>query len=766
MAKDPVCGMVVDEKIAISAEIEGREFYFCSSNCLNTFANPEKELSKLKKRMYVAASGALILAILRGIVYLGLAFGAITVTWAPIPNLPYLTWGLLLFIIVTPVQFIGGWTFYKGAYEAIKRKTANMDLLISIGTLAAYIYSVVVLFFPGLFPVKERDVYFEVSAVIIAFVLLGKYMEEAIKKRSSASVRKLLDLRPTIARVIRNGEVKEIPANEVIVNDTLLVKPGEKIPTDGIVIEGISAVDQKMITGESIPVDKKEGEEVIGATVNKQGLLKIRATKIGVETALSQIVHIVEEAQSSTGKIQRLVDTVSAKFVPTVVSVSVAAFLVWYFVMGSFVMGLLSFIAVLIIACPCALGIATPAALMVGVGKGAEAGILIRGAEYLELSQKINTVVLDKTGTITKGEPSVTDIVSFNGYSDKDVLFNAASVESGSEHPLAQAIVKSALTIQQTIVKEFFKKQEQEQKQQHSNEQSQKKYWQKEERKEEGKEEEENDDAQKNEKDISMIQNLKQFEALSGMGVKAIVNNKHILFGNRKLIKKFTGHLDFDSTLKDDNDVLEEKMTKLESEGKTVMILAVEEDIAGLVAVADTIKESSADAVKALKELGIEVIMLTGDNEKTSRAVAQKVDISNVIANVLPGEKAEIVKQLQSKGKVVGMVGDGINDAPALAQADIGIAIGSGSDIAKETGGIILIKDDIMDVGRAIKLSRITMKKIKQNLFWALIYNAAGIPVAAVGLLSPILAAVAMAFSSISVIANSSLLKRIKIIDE
>ena len=766
MPKDPVCGMVVDEKTAISVEIEGREFYFCSSNCLNTFANPEKELSKLKKRMYVAASGALILAILRGIVYLGLAFGAITVTWAPIPNLPYLTWGLLLFIIVTPVQFIGGWTFYKGAYEAIKRKTANMDLLISIGTLAAYIYSVVVLFFPGLFPVKERDVYFEVSAVIIAFVLLGKYMEEAIKKRSSASVRKLLDLRPTIARVIRNGEVKEIPANEVIVNDTLLVKPGEKIPTDGIVIEGISAVDQKMITGESIPVDKKEGEEVIGATVNKQGLLKIRATKIGVETALSQIVHIVEEAQSSTGKIQRLVDTVSAKFVPTVVSVSVAAFLVWYFVMGSFVMGLLSFIAVLIIACPCALGIATPAALMVGVGKGAEAGILIRGAEYLELSQKINTVVLDKTGTITKGEPSVTDIVSFNGYSDKDVLFNAASVESGSEHPLAQAIVKSALTIQQTIAKEFFKKQEQEQKQQHSNEQSQKKYWQKEERKEEGKEEEENDDAQKNEKDISMIQNLKQFEALSGMGVKAIVNNKHILFGNRKLIKKFTGHLDFDSTLKDDNDVLEEKMTKLESEGKTVMILAVEEDIAGLVAVADTIKESSADAVKALKELGIEVIMLTGDNEKTSRAVAQKVDISNVIANVLPGEKAEIVKQLQSKGKVVGMVGDGINDAPALAQADIGIAIGSGSDIAKETGGIILIKDDIMDVGRAIKLSRITMKKIKQNLFWALIYNAAGIPVAAVGLLSPILAAVAMAFSSISVIANSSLLKRIKIIDE
>lgn len=750
MAKDPVCGMVVDEKTAISAQIEGRQFYFCSSNCLNTFANPEKELSKLKKRMYVAASGALILAILRGIVYLGLAFGAITVTWAPIPDLPYLTWGLLLFIIVTPVQFIGGWTFYKGAYEAIKRKTANMDLLISIGTLAAYIYSVVVLFFPGLFPVKERDVYFEVSAVIIAFVLLGKYMEEAIKKRSSASVRKLLDLRPTMARVIRNGQVKEIPANEVVINDIILVKPGEKIPTDGIVIEGTSAVDQKMITGESIPVDKKEGEEVIGATVNKQGLLKIKATKVGVETALSQIVHIVEQAQSSTGKIQRLVDTVSAKFVPAVVSVSVAAFLVWYFVMGSFVMGLLSFIAVLIIACPCALGIATPAALMVGVGKGAEAGILIRGAEYLELSEKINTVVLDKTGTITKGEPSVTDIIPFNDYSDKDVLLLAASVESGSEHPLAQAIVKSALNVRKTIVKEDSKRQgKEEQQEHHSQEQSQEK----------GNEEQKG-------QDISILQNLRQFEALSGMGVKAIVDDKHILFGNRKLIKKFNVHFNFVSSRKDGDDVLEETMTNLESEGKTVMILAVEEKITGLVAVADTIKESSPDAVKALRELGIEVFMLTGDNEKTAKAVAQKVGITNVIANVLPGEKAEIIKQLQSKGKVVGMVGDGINDAPALAQAHIGIAIGSGSDIAKETGGIVLIKDDIMDVARAIKLSRITMKKIKQNLFWALIYNAAGIPIAAVGLLSPILAAAAMALSSISVIANSSLLKRIKIIVE
>ena len=415
MAKDPVCGMVVDDKTALKANIEGRQFYFCSSSCMKTFANPEKELSKLKKRMYVAVTGALILAIIRGALYLGLAFGAVAITWAPIPNIPYLTWGLLLFIIVTPVQFIGGWTFYVGAYEAIKKRTANMDLLIAVGTLAAYIYSSVVLFFPGLFPVKERDVYFEVSAVIIAFVLLGKFMEEAIKKRSSASVRKLLDLRPSMARVERNGVELEIQAKDIVVNDILIVKPGEKIPTDAIIIDGASAVDEKMITGESIPVDKKTGDEVIGATVNKQGLLKIKATKVGAETALSQIVHIVEEAQSSTGHIQRLVDSVSAKFVPAVVSVAVASFIIWYFVMGNFIMGLLSFIAVLIIACPCALGIATPAALMVGVGKGAEAGILIRSAEYLERSQKVNTVVLDKTGTITKGEPSVTEIVTVDG---------------------------------------------------------------------------------------------------------------------------------------------------------------------------------------------------------------------------------------------------------------------------------------------------------------------------------------------------------------
>lgn len=738
MAKDPVCGMIVSEKSALTAQIEGRQFYFCSSNCLNTFANPEKELSKLKKRMYIAASGALVLAILRGALYLGLAFGAVTVTWAPIPSIPFLTWGLLLFIIVTPVQFIGGWTFYVGAYQAIKRRTANMDLLISVGTLAAYIYSTIVLFFPGAFPVKERDVYFEVSAVIIAFVLLGKYMEEAIKKRSSASVRKLLDLRPAMARAVRNGLEKEIPANEVVVNDILIVKPGEKIPTDAVVIEGTSAVDEKMITGESIPTDKKPGDEVIGATVNKQGLLKIKATKVGVETALAQIVHIVEQAQTSTGKIQRLVDSVSAKFVPAVVSVAIAAFLIWYFVMGNFVMGLLSFIAVLIIACPCALGIATPAALMVGVGKGAEAGILIRGAEYLERSQKITTIVFDKTGTLTKGEPSVTDIVAFGRHSEKEVLILSASVESGSEHPLAQAIVRAGRA-------EIMKERQQQKQQQKEVQPGQQRWISKVLVKE----------------DALVLEAPLEFEAISGMGIKATlphIRQQQILLGNRKLMFKFGIDIEH---------YVDRKMSTLESEGKTVMLLTSaeekEKEVAGLIAVADTLKESSPAAITALKELGIETIMLTGDNEKTANAVAKKVGINRVIANVLPQEKAAVIKELQSKeNKVVAMVGDGINDAPALAQADIGIAIGSGSDIAKETGGIILIKDDIMDVARAIKLSRATMRKIKQNLFWALIYNSGGIPIAALGLLSPIFAAAAMALSSISVIANSSLLKRLK----
>lgn len=696
MAKDPVCGMIVNEETGLSSEIGGRQFYFCSPMCQQTFVQPEKELSKMKKRMYVAASGALVIAIFRAALYLGVAAGAIAVSWVPFPEIPFLSYGLLLFIIVTPVQFIGGWSFYVGAYIAIKHRTANMDLLIAIGTLTAYIYSTVVLFFPEAIPSEDKFVYFEVSAVIIAFVLLGKYMEEAIKRKSSAAVKKLLDLKPPMARIVRDGEEIEIPSSEVMKNDTMIVKPGEKIPTDGIVIDGQSSVDEKMITGESLPAGKKSGDEVIGATLNKQGLLTIQATKIGQETALSQIIHVVELAQSSTAKVQRMADSIAAKFVPAVVSASAITFLVWFLVMQDFVMGMLAFVAVLIIACPCALGVATPAALMVGVGKGAESGILIRGAEYLERSQKITTIVFDKTGTLTKGEPEVTDIVSTGSFSEKEILEFGGAVESGSEHPIAQAIVKKA-------------------------------------------------------KDMHVeFSGLKNFEALNGLGVQALVRERQVYDGNRKMMKK----------IGIETESIEQKMNELELQGKTAIIIAVENQIEGIIAVADSLKKSSPMAILALKDLGIECIMITGDNEKTADAIAKEVEISKVIANVLPSDKASEIKKLQSQGKVVAMVGDGINDAPALAQADIGIAIGSGSDIAKETGGIILIRDDVMDVSRAIRLSRATMKKIKQNLFWAFGYNSGAIPIAAIGLLNPILAAAAMALSSISVIANSALLKR------
>ena len=699
MAKDPVCGMIVNEKTGLYSEFGGKKFYFCSPVCQKTFTEPEKELSRMKKRMYVAASGALFLAILRAGLYLGVAAGAIAVTWVPFPEIPFLSYGLLLFIIVTPVQFIGGWTFYVGAFHAIKRRTANMDLLISIGTLTAYLYSTVVLFFPEAIPSGEKYVYFEVSAVIIAFVLLGKYMEEAIKKRSSAAVRKLLDLTPPMATVIRDGTETKIPSNQIQMGDIMIVKPGEKIPTDGIIEHGESSIDEKMITGESLPKSKKPGDEVIGATINKQGLLKIKATKVGKETTLAQIVHVVEQAQSSTAKVQRMADSVSAKFVPAVVSASVITFLVWYFVMNDFVGGMLAFVAVLIIACPCALGVATPAALMVGVGKGAESGILIRGAEYLERSQKITSIVFDKTGTLTKGEPEVTDIVSLGSLPEKQIIELGGAVESGSEHPIAQAIVKKSKQMQITFP------------------------------------------------------SLEGFESLNGLGVKARINGRLVYDGNRKMMKKFGI----------DTGGVEEKMTQLESQGKTAIMVAIDNKIEGIIAVADSLKDSSPMAIAALKDLKIECIMITGDNEKTANSIAKSVGIDTVIANVLPQDKAAEVKKLQTQGKVVAMVGDGINDAPALAQADIGIAIGSGSDIAKETGGIILIKDDIMDVPRAIRLSKATMKKIKQNLFWAFGYNTGAIPIAAIGLLNPILAAAAMALSSISVIANSALLKRYKI---
>ncbi|MEW5967444.1 MAG: heavy metal translocating P-type ATPase [Pseudomonadota bacterium] len=701
-AKDPICGMLVDKATALRAERAGRIYYFCSTGCQRTFESPEAELKSMKTRVMIALTGVLALAILRAGAFLFLATGATLVTWAPIPQLPWFTWGMWLFLLVTPVQFIGGWSFYKGAWNAMRTRAINMDFLIALGTLVAYFYSVAVLFFPQVLPVAvdERDVYFEVSAVIIAFVLLGKYMEELIKKRSSAAVRKLMDLRPATAHVLREGQEMEVPAESVMAGETVIVKPGEKIPADGEVLDGASSVDESMLTGESMPVEKAPGATLIGGTLNRTGLLRFRATKVGAETALAQIIKLVEEAQTSSAPIQRIADRVTAYFVPAVVAVAFVAFFGWWLA-GNFPQGLLASIAVLIIACPCALGIATPAALMVGVGKGAEAGILIRGGEVLERARSLTTVVFDKTGTLTRGEPNVTDIVPLSGFDDNAILGLSAAVEAGSEHPLGEAIVRAA--------------------------------------KHRG----------------LRLPEIKAFEAIPGHGIKGTVGLKNILLGNRRLLAREGV----------DPTAVEETLTRLEHEGKTAMLVGCDGRLAGVIAVADTLKPEARDAVAALQHEGIEVLMLSGDNVRTAEAIGRELGIVRVIAEVLPADKAREIRNLQRQGKSVAMVGDGVNDAPALAAADIGIAIGSGSDVAKETGGIILVRDDVGEVVTAIRLSRATLNKIKQNLFWAFIYNAIGVPVAALGFLNPIIAGAAMALSSLSVIVNSALLKRTRLAD-
>ncbi|MEJ7930232.1 heavy metal translocating P-type ATPase [Ramlibacter sp. AN1015] len=700
LAKDPVCGMMVDKATALYTERAGRHYYFCSTGCQRTFESPEQELKSMRTRVTIALTGVLALAIMRAGAFLALAGGATVLTWVPIPALPWFTWGVWLFLLVTPVQFIGGWSFYKGAWNALRNQAINMDLLIALGTTVAYLYSVAVLFFPQVLPVKvdERDVYFEVSAVIIAFVLLGKYMEEIIKKHSSAAVRKLLDLKPATAHVVRDGVEMEVPAESVMVGESVVVKPGEKVPTDGEVIEGASAVDESMLTGESMPVEKRPGTSVIGGTLNRTGMFKFRATKVGAETALAQIIKMVEDAQASTAPIQRIADQVTAYFVPAVVGTAFLALFGWWLA-GSFPQGLLAFIAVLIIACPCALGIATPAALMVGVGRGAQAGILIRGGEILEKAENLTAVVFDKTGTLTKGEPNVTDVLAFAGHVEDEVLRIAASLEMGSEHPLGEAIVRGA---------------------------------------------------QQKGLQLGLIAG---FEAVPGHGVKGTIERRSVLLGNRRFLRR--ENIDAPGA--------EEAMARMESDGKTAMLLAVDGRLAGVIAVADTLKPEAAEAVSQLKSQKVQVVMLTGDNQRTAQAIARQLGIDTVIAEVLPSDKARHIKELQGKGKVVAMVGDGVNDAPALATADIGIAIGSGSDVAKETGGIILVRNDVRDVVTGIRLSAATMRTIKRNLFWAFVYNAVGVPVAALGFLNPIIAAAAMALSSLSVIVNSALLKRARL---
>lgn len=617
-------------------------------------------------------------------------------------------WGnLIMFALATPVQFIAGYQFYIGAYKALRNRSANMDTLIAVGTSAAYFYSVAVMFFPGL--VTLEHVYFDSSAMIIALILFGKYLEAKAKGSTSEAIKRLMGLQARTARILRDGQEVEVSTDELDVGDVMIIRPGEKVPTDAVVLEGRSSVDESIITGESIPVSKEEGSALIGATINKNGLLKARATKVGKDTALAQIVKLVEDAQVSKAPVQRVADRVAAVFVPAVITIALSAFLIWFFVgvdafevtEPAFPFSLTIFITVLVIACPCALGLATPTAIMVGTGKGAENGILIKGGESLEIAGRVQIVVFDKTGTLTKGEPEVVEVLSFK--TCPDMMAMVASVEVGSEHPLGEAIVRRARS------------------------------------------------------DGAFLGEVQGFEGLAGKGVRGTVNGRQVVAGNRSLLQ------DLGVQLGD----REKEIASLEERGMTAVLVLIDGNLCGAVGIADVLKPTAKEAVQALKGMGVEVVMLTGDNRRTARAIADQLGIEKVLAEVLPGDKAREVARLQKEGRVVAMVGDGINDAPALAQADVGLAIGSGTDVAVEAGDIVLIKDDPRDVVAAMQLSRRTMRKIRQNLFWAFGYNTAGIPVAAGVLypffgilLSPIIAAAAMAFSSVSVVSNAALLKR------
>lgn len=601
--------------------------------------------------------------------------------------------------LATPVQFYIGKQFYVGAYKALHNKSANMDVLVALGTSAAYFYSVYLAI--GTIGMEGHTVglYFETSAILITLIILGKLFEARAKGRSSEAIKKLMGLQAKTAMVVRNGEEVEIPLEEVITGDIILVKPGEKIPVDGEIIEGMSALDESMITGESVPVDKTVGDSVIGATINKNGFIKMKATKVGKDTALAQIIKVVEDAQGSKAPIQRLADAISGIFVPIVVGIAIITFLIWYFGVdpGNFAGALEKMIAVLVIACPCALGLATPTSIMAGSGRSAEHGILFKGGEHLELTHRIDTVILDKTGTITNGDPVLTDVITDLG--EREFLALVGSAEKQSEHPLAQAIV--------TGIKD---------------------------------------------KGIA-LKDVKNFEAIPGFGIKAIVDDKEVLVGTRRLMRKFNVEIDHASA----------EMDSLEKQGKTAMLAAVDGAYAGVVAVADTIKETSAQAIGRLKDMGLDVIMITGDNEQTAKAIAAQAGIDHVIAEVLPEGKADEVTKLQKQGKKVAMVGDGINDAPALAIADIGMAIGTGTDIAMEAADITLIRGDLNSIADAIFMSKKTIRNIRQNLFWAFGYNTLGIPIAAVGFLAPWLAGAAMAFSSVSVVLNALRLQRVKL---
>ena len=713
MAKDPVCGMFVEEKPdSIRHTMNGNKYFFCSSQCLNEFREPEKELKKLN--IQVASSVALTIPII--LLSLPHMLPAQFGHFLPMDLMRNSSY--IMLVLATPLQFWIGWRFYKGFWDGIKAKASNMDTLIAIGTSAAYLYSATVTIAPEFFPFNS--VYFETAAVIITLILIGRLLETRTKEKASHAVRRLLELQPRRASVLRvikspTGQVLEeeakVPIEEIKENDMLIVRPGESIPTDGIIIEGASTLDESTVTGESMPVDKAKDDEVIGATINKTGLLKIRATKVGQDTVLSQIINLVEEARTGKAQVQRMVDQVAKYFVPAIVLTAIGVGLGWYFLGGiGFTYSLLAFVSVIIIACPCALGIATPAALMMGSGKAAEHGILFKGGEYLEIASKIQTIVFDKTGTLTEGKPSVTDIYTIpeTGIAEKEILRLAAIAEAGSEHPLGQAIVRKGKQDNAIPIPEIS-------------------------------------------------------QAISGQGLKAVYQGLVILVGTRKLMIENSIPI---------GERVESKLTELENLGKTAVLLAADSKLYGILALADTTKESAKIAVDDLKSKGKEVIMLTGDNERTAKSIASQLGIDRVVAQVLPQQKEKVISELKSEGKTVAMAGDGINDAPALAVADLGIAIGSGTDVAKETGGIILIKSDVRDVSIALELGKKTVTKIKQNLFWAFAYNTGLIPIAGgalvpllgVGIFGwlPMLAALAMAMSSVTVVGNSILLDRYK----
>ncbi len=659
----------------------------------------EREYLKLKKRFIVAA-------VLATLVFIGSQHQILPL----LDTIPQRTMFYFLLVLTIPVQFWAGWQFYRGFWLALKHKSADMNTLVAVGTSAAFLYSLVATFFPGVltFAGHEAVVYYDTAAVIITLILLGRLLEARAKGRTSEAIKKLMGLQAKTARVIRDGEEIDIPIEDMRVGEVVLVRPGEKVPVDGTIIEGFSALDESMLTGESVPVDKTVGDEVIGATMNKTGSFRFEARKVGKDTVLSQIIRMVQVAQGSKAPIQRLADRIAGIFVPVVISIAVVTFIVWslFGPHPALTFAMINFVAVLIIACPCALGLATPTAIMVGTGKGAEMGVLIKGGESLETAHKIDTIVFDKTGTLTKGEPEVTDVVTSDNYTEEELLRFAASAERSSEHPLGKAIIDRA-----------------------------------------------------KEKGISLV-DPKNFSALPGFGIKATVDGKEVLLGNQSMMEK--EQIDLAKLFSE-----VERVTSL---GKTAMFLAVDGQAAGLIAVADTLKKDSQEAVHSLREMGLEVVMMTGDNRKTAEAIGSPLGIERILSEVLPDQKADEIKRLQGEGRLVAMVGDGINDAVALAQADLGIAIGSGTDVAMEASDVTLIKDDLMGVVKAIKLSQKTMKTIKWNLFWAFAYNTAGIPIAA-GLLypflrillNPMIAAAAMAFSSVFVVTNSLRLRKVRL---